>query len=80
MPISNQKVVKIILDECALIEERCPGYKEELVDTLVEIIEAEEQHRVQGTHIQKKIDDKCNAAGDFLAKNQGPTESMEGNF
>lgn len=80
MPISNQKVVKIILDECALIEERCPGYKEELVDTLVEIIEAEEQHRVQGTHIQKKIDDKCNAAGDFLAKNQGITESMEENF
>ena len=71
MPISNQKVVKIILDECALIEERCPGYKEELIDTLVEIIKAEEQNRVQGTHIQKKIDDRCNSAGDFLAKNQG---------
>ena len=80
MSISNQKVVTIILDECALIEERCPGYKEELVDTLVEIIEAEEQHRVQGTHIQKKIDDRCNSTGDFLAKNQEPTESMEGNF
>ena len=80
MPISNEKVVKIVLEECESIEERCPGYKEELVDTLVEIIEAEEQHRVQGTHIQKKIDDKCNATGDFLAKNQGSTESMEGNF
>lgn len=80
MPISNEKVVKIVLEESESIEERCLGYKEVLVDTLVEIIEAEEQHRVQGTHIQKKIDDKCKAAGDFLAKNQGSTESMEGNF
>lgn len=80
MPISNQKVVKIILDECTLIEERCLGYKEELIDTLVEIIEAEEQHRVQGTHIQKKIDDKCSATGDFLANNRGSTKPIEEDF
>ena len=79
MPISNQKVVKIIFDECAFIEERCSGYKEKLVDTLVEIIEAEEQHRVQGTHIQKKIDDRCNTAGDFLAKNQELHKPMKEN-
>ena len=75
MPLSAQKVVSIILGECASIGERCPGYKDELRATVVEIITAERQHRVQGTHIQKKIDDKCSATGDFLAKNRGSTKA-----
>ena len=70
MPINDRKIINIILKECRSIEERCDGYKEELLEVITEIITAERQHRVQGTHIQKKITDKCNAAADFLAKNR----------
>ena len=71
MPLNDRKIITIILDECESIEDRCDGYREELVETITEIIALERQHRVQGTNIQQKINDKCNAAGNFLARKQG---------
>ena len=70
MPLSQQKIIRIIFDECKTIEERCVGYKEELIDVIAEIIALERQHRLQGMYIQQKINDKCNAAGYFLSKNR----------
>lgn len=70
MPLNERKITSIILDECEAIEERCRGYKEELVKTITEIITAERQHLVKGTNIQQKINDKCNTTGRFLAENQ----------
>ena len=70
MPLNERKIISIILKECESIEERCRGYKEELVETITEIITAERQHHVKGTNIQQKINDKCNATGRFLAENR----------
>ena len=77
MPLNEQKIIKIILDECNTIEERCEGYREELMDTIVDIITAERQHLVQGTTIQQKVNDKCNAAGLFLAEKRSRNEVVE---
>ncbi len=71
MPLNERKIITIILDECQKIEERCDGYREELVDVVTDIITAERQHRVQGTNIQQKVNDKCNTAGRFLAEKRG---------
>ena len=68
MPQNQQKIVEIILQELGTIEEKCPRYREEIQDVLVDIIEYERLHRVQGTNIQVKINDKINAAGRFLAE------------
>ena len=68
MPINERKVINIILEECKTIEERCDGYQAGLVELVTDIITAERQHRVQGTRIQQKINDKCNAMGRFLAE------------
>ena len=68
MPLNDRKIIMIILEECESIPERCDGYREELVETITEIIEFERQHRLRGTNIQKKINNKCNATGDFLAR------------
>ena len=48
------------------------GYHDMLTDTVVEILAAENQHRVRGPmtdllHIQQQVAEKCNAAGSFLA-------------
>ena len=67
MPLNDSKVREIIREEVQAIEERCPGYREVLADTLVTIIELEWQHQVQPTKIQEKISDKCNRAGRWLA-------------
>jgi hypothetical protein len=71
MPLNERKIINIILDECKTVEERCVGYRDELVDVITDIITTERQHRVQGTNVQQRISDKCNAAGRFLAEKRG---------
>lgn len=67
MPANQRKVVDIILQEVRTINERCEGYHDMLTDTVVDILAAENQHRVRGTNIQQQIAEKCNAAGSCLA-------------
>ena len=74
MPLNDQKIITIILDECKSIEERCDGYKEELIEVITDILAAERQHRVQRTLIKQKIKNKCSAAGHFLAEKRGQTK------
>jgi len=78
MQFNERKIVTIILDECKIIEERCEGYREELVEVVSDIITAERQHRVQGTNIQKNINDMCNTAGRFLAEQRGQVNRSDG--
>lgn len=77
MPLNERKIISIILDQCKEIEERCNGYREEIVDTVTDILEAERQHRVQGTNIQQKINDKCNTVGRFLTQKRGQLEDQD---
>jgi hypothetical protein len=71
MPLNDRKIISIILEECAELEERCDGYREELIDVISEILEYERGHRVSATNIQKKINDKFNATARFLATQRG---------
>lgn len=66
MSYNKKKMVKLILNECESIEERCDGYRKAILDAIVEILEAEREHREQRTQIQKKVNDACYKAGDFL--------------
>ncbi len=68
MPLNEKKIISIILQECKDVEERCDGYREELLDTVSDILEYERQHRIHGTNIQQKINDKCNTAGKYLSQ------------
>ena len=76
MPANQRKVVDIILQEVHTMDERCEGYHDMLTDTVVEILVAENQHRVRGTHIQQQVAEMCNAAGSFLAtRRKGVSDS-----
>ena len=77
MPLNEQNIIRVIFNECESIEERYEGYKEDLVILIADIITDERQHRVQGTNIQQKINDKCNAAGDYLARKRGQIQITE---
>ena len=76
MPLNERKIIGIILEECKSIEERCEGYKEELIEVITDIIQTERQHRVQGTNVQQRVSDKCNAAGRFLAERRGSSRQQ----
>ncbi len=65
--MKNKKVVSIILEQCDKLEERCDNYREEIKSVVSEILEHERNHRISPMNIQKKINDKFNAAAQFLA-------------
>ena len=73
MPLNEMKVLSILLEECRIIEDRCPGYKDEIVDVITDVIRAERQHRVERTNIQQKINDRFYAAGQLLADQRTDT-------
>jgi hypothetical protein len=69
MPLIQRKIASIISDQCKTLDERCRGYRDEIFNTIAEILELERQHRIRSINIQQKIDDKCDATGRFLAEN-----------
>lgn len=77
MPLNEGKIINILLEECQNVEERCKGYREELIDVITDIITTERQHRVQGINIQQRINDKCNATGRFLVERHAQSSSAE---
>lgn len=70
MALNQQKLVSIIMDEADKLPKRCEGYREEVIETLREIITLEHKHRREGINIKQKIADKCNALGRFLSENR----------
>lgn len=80
MPLNEQKIITIILNECESVEERYNGYKEDLVELITDIIIAESQHRVKGTNIQQIITDSCYAAADILTRNRSLTKATKENI
>lgn len=70
MSYTNQNFLNILLEECQSIDEKCDGYKEYLQKTVIEIIEIEKQHSIQGTNINQKIIAICEKAANFLVEGQ----------
>ncbi len=72
MPLIQRKIVSIISDQCKNLDERFIGYRDEILNTVADILELERQHRIRSINIQKKINDKCDATGRFLSENIAP--------
>ncbi len=71
MPLNDKKIISIILEECADVEERCEGYRDEIREVIADILKYERDHRLAATNIQQKINDKCSAAARFLSGKLG---------
>lgn len=76
MPIHDRKVVSVILEESERIEERFPGYRALLRDLLTDILQAEANHLVQSTRIQKTIKDLIDASARAFVDNQGSSGEL----
>lgn len=74
MPLIQKKIVSIISEQCNNLESKCSGYREEIFNTIADVLELERQHRIKAINIQQKINDKCDATGRFLAKNIAPDQ------
>ena len=79
MPANDQKVTEVVLEEVIRTEERYPGYREVLAETLTRVIALEREHRVQRIDIQKRIREICLAAGNRLvSESAAKVSSMDG--
>ena len=78
MPLNDKKIISIIFEQREEINERCKGYREEIIEVISEILGYERSHRVSATNIQKKINDKCNAAARFLVEQNRKESGTDG--
>ena len=67
MPLNEQKVLSILLEEVGTVEKRSSSYHKLLRDALVDILLDERTNITQATNIQQRVNDKCRAAGGLLA-------------
>lgn len=67
MPLNQKMIISIIFEQVKEIEEQCSGYRENILDTVTDILLLERHDRISHSNIQQKINDKCNVAGRFLA-------------
>lgn len=68
LAIDGNKLLSILWEECNNIEQRCDGYHDTIKTLITEIIVAEYNHKVQATNIQQQINQLCNGAGKFFAR------------
>ena len=66
MPLSDKKVITIILDECDKLPERTTGYRHAVRDTITDILLYERRHLTVATTIQQKVDQACDSAANLL--------------
>ena len=78
MPANDRKIVEIIFAEIDAIEERCPGYREELKEAASDVITVERQNRISRTNVRQKVEDRINVAGQFLARERAREHSRRG--
>lgn len=62
--------MKIIMHELDDVEERCPGYKDDLSHLLGDILLLEREHTIGRINIVQKIADKINTLGMDLYKSR----------
>lgn len=67
MPLNEMKIITIIKEEVHKVGDFVPGYKNDLITTIAEIVSDERQNRVVGTRIQQKVTDKIDAMGRIVA-------------
>lgn len=68
MAYNDRKIVKILMEQCQTLDERFPGYRKDMKDLLVEVLNLERTHAISRMNITQKIGDRVNTLGMDLYK------------
>jgi hypothetical protein len=71
MAVDQRKLISVIKSAVQNIEERHPGYNNELFDYVAQIVMLEREHEQRATQIQKKVTDRIDALGTLIDKQGG---------
>lgn len=72
MAVDQRKLIAVMRDAVATVDERYSGYRTALFDYVAQIVMLEREHERKATQIQKKVGDKVAALGTLIDKNQPP--------
>lgn len=68
MAVDQRKLISVMRDAVAGVEERYDGYRKDLFDHVAQIVMLEREHERKATQIQKKVADKVSALGSLVDK------------
>jgi len=70
MPLEKKRIEKLIGENLNEVPDRCKGYRNELLDSLNDVILEERQHQIQDTLIQNNVNEICDNLGKYLTENE----------
>ncbi len=73
MAVDQRKLIAVMRDAVAGVEERYTGYRSDLFDYVAQIVMLEREHERKATQIQKKISDRVSALVTLIDKNVQPS-------
>jgi hypothetical protein len=68
MAVDQRKLIAVMRDGVAAVEERYPDYRTDLFDYVSQIVMLEREHERKATQIQKKVSDRVTALGTLIDK------------
>ena len=68
MAVDQRKLIIVMRNAVASVEDRYPGYQTDLFDYVAQIVMLEREHERKAIQIQKKVSDKVAALGTLLDK------------
>jgi len=72
MTVDQRKLIGVMREAVASVEERYLGYRADLFDYVSQIVLLEREHERKATQIQKKVSDKVTALGSLVDKKAQP--------
>ena len=71
MPSDSELLVEALKKEMDDLPERCPGYRRAALDTLIDIVTLEREHRAARIPIVQKMKEKAEALAKFVELHEG---------
>lgn len=68
MAVDQRKLIAVMREAVAGVDERYGGYRTDLFDHVAQIVMLEREHERKATQIQKKVGDKVGALGTLIDK------------
>ena len=66
MALKQQRFLEVLRENLAKMEDRCPGYRDDVLSTILAICQDEKGHSRARSTIKKKVRDHCYRLGQFL--------------
>lgn len=75
--MDQRRVLEIIKEETHRVDERYPGYREELWEVVAEIVSLERQHKLLTRNVKKDVAEQINTLGSELAAKLSEAEAAQ---